>query len=141
MFLHPFHNPALFLHLDLGYSETLQLLELHAPCNLSHRALHIHTEVLELCKGLWNGPETIQIEQPRRGHAPEMRRQVKKFYDLLRSDTHRLRLGRKGESSYTGRPTKVTRPLADLQECPKFVLRTWTKVGKRVTQNEVVKQP
>jgi hypothetical protein len=76
MFLHPFHNIALFLHLDLGYSETLELLELHAPCNLSHRALHVHTQVLELRKGSWNDLERIQIEQPRRGHALELRRQV-----------------------------------------------------------------
>ena len=35
----------------------------------------------------------------------------------------------------------MRRPLADLQERPEFVLRAWAKVGKRMTQNEVVEQP
>ena len=51
MLLHPFDNTIVFLHPDLGYSETLQLVGQHALCYLSHRALHMHTQVLELRKG------------------------------------------------------------------------------------------
>ena len=51
MFLRSFHCTIVFLHLDLGYSEALQLVGLYAPRGASHRALHIHTQLLELREG------------------------------------------------------------------------------------------
>ena len=64
MFLHPVHNPVAFLDLDLGYGEALQLLELHTPCNLSHGAVHVDTQVLEPRKGSRNVMESVQLKQP-----------------------------------------------------------------------------
>jgi hypothetical protein len=84
-------------------------------------------------KGSWNGVECIQFEQPRRGHVLELRRQLEEFYNFLRLDPHLLPFGRERQSSDAGRTTKP----AEQQQRLEFVLRTWTKVCKRIAQNGV----